>query len=85
MLLSRGWGLIPKCPLWTILVQKKGNTGDPSNFGPITLEPILSKNMTSDIRNRVFAFVFENNYVETNIQKGFWSNISGTIEHTEIL
>ena len=66
-------------------VQKKGNTGDPSNFRPITLKPILSKNMTSHIRNRIFAFVFENNYVENNMQKGFWSNISGTVEHTEIL
>ena len=41
--------------------------------------------MTFHIRNRIFTFVVENNYVETNIQKGFWSNISGTIEHTELL
>ena len=41
--------------------------------------------MTFHIRNRIFTFVVENNYVETNIQKGFWSNISGAIEHTELL
>ena len=27
----------------------------------------------------------DNNYIETNIQKGFWSGISGTVEHTELL
>ena len=60
-------------------------TDDPSNFRPITLEPILSKVMTSHIQNRIFTFVVENNYIETNIPKGFWSNISGIIEHTELL
>ena len=43
------------------------------------------KVVTSHIRNNIFTFVVENNYVETNIQKGFWSNISGTNEHTELL
>ena len=69
----------------TILIHEKGNTHDQSNFRPITLEPILSKVMTSNIRNKIFTFVVENNYVETNPQRGFWSNISGTIEHTELL
>ena len=63
----------------TVLIHKKGNRKDPSNFRPITLEPILSKVMMSYIRNRIFTFVVENNYVETNIQKGFGSDISGTI------
>ena len=69
----------------TILIFKKGDPKDPSNFRPITLEPILSKVMTSLIRNRIFTYVVENDYIETNIQKGFWSNISGSIEHTELL
>ena len=43
------------------------------------------KVVTSHIRNNIFTFVVENNYVETNIQKGFWSNIPGTNEHTELL
>ena len=41
--------------------------------------------MTSHIQIRIFTFLVENNYVETKIHKGFWSNISGTIEHTELL
>ena len=69
----------------TILKYKKGDTNDPANFRPITLEPILSKVMTSLVRNRIFTFLCENKYIESNIQKGFWSNISGTIEHTELL
>ena len=69
----------------TILIHKKGNTDDASNFRPITLEPILLKVMTSHIQIRIFTFLVENNYVETKIHKGFWSNISGTIEHTELL
>ena len=69
----------------TILIHKKDNTEDPSNFRPIALELILSKVMTPHIRNRIFTLVVENNYVETNIEKGFWSNISGIIEYTELL
>ena len=33
----------------------------------------------------MYTFVSENNYIESNIQKGFWSGLSGTIEHTELL
>ena len=30
-------------------------------------------------------FVSESKYIETNLQKGFWNNISGAVEHTELL
>ena len=69
----------------TILIHKKGSSSDPSNFRPITLQPVLSKVMTSLIRNCIFTFVIENSYTESNLQKGFWSELSGTIEHTELL
>ena len=58
----------------TILIHKNGNKDNPSNFRPITLEPILSKVMTSYIRNRIFTFLVKNNYVETNFRKEFCSN-----------
>ena len=35
---------------------------------------------TSWMRNRICKHLCENEYIETNIQKGFWSGISGTIE-----
>ena len=41
--------------------------------------------MMFHVQNRIFTFVAKNNYVETNIQKGVWSNISSTIEHIELL
>ena len=78
---------LPSC--WrnaiTILAYKKVNMSDPSNFRPITLEPVLLKVFNLVIRNRLYQFVSTNKFIETNIQKGFWSDISGTIEHTETL
>ena len=41
--------------------------------------------MASHRQNRIFIFALENNHVESNIHKGFWPNISGSIEHTELL
>ena len=41
--------------------------------------------MRSLVRKRIFTFVAKNNYIECNIQKGFWPGLSGTIEHTELL
>ena len=40
---------------------------------------------TSVIRNRLFDFASKNNYIETNLQKGFWEKVSGCIEHIECL
>ena len=33
----------------------------------------------------MYSYLTKNNYIETNIQKGFWTGISGTREHTETL
>ena len=54
----------------TILIHKKGNNNDPSNFRPITLESIPLKVFTSCVRNAVYCFLASNNFVEHNIQKG---------------
>ena len=66
----------------TILIHKKGNNNDPSNFRPITLESIPLKVFTSCLRNAVYSFLASNNFVGHNIQKGFTPNLSGTPEHT---
>jgi len=66
----------------TVLVHKKGATDDPSNFRPITLESVPLKIFTSCLRNSIFKFLTENNFIETAIQKGFYPKISGTLEHT---
>ena len=66
----------------TILIHKKGETNDPANFRPITLESIPLKVFTSCLRNKTFEFLSDNNYIEQNIQKGFTPKLSGTLEHT---
>ena len=66
----------------TILIHKKGEANDPSNFRPITLESIPLKVFTSCLRNSLYSFLAANNYIEHNIQKGFTPNLSGTMEHT---
>ena len=68
-----------------VLIHKQGVNTDPGNFCPITLEPVLCKVFTSWMRNRIYKYLCENEYIETNIQKGFWSGISGTIEHNQHL
>ena len=66
----------------TILIHKKGETANPANFRPITLDSVPLKVLTSCLRNRTFQFLAENNYIEQNIQKGFTPKLSGTLEHT---
>ena len=66
----------------TVLVHKKGGTDDPSNSRPITLESVPLKIFTSCLRNSIFKFLTENNFIETAIQKGFYPKILGTVEHT---
>ena len=52
----------------TILIHKKDGAEDPANFRPITLEPVFLKIFTSLLRNRILAFLKDNNYVEHNMQ-----------------
>ncbi|CAB4030260.1 Hypothetical predicted protein [Paramuricea clavata] len=66
----------------TILIHKKEETDNPANFRPITLESVPLKVFTSCLRNKIFTFLAENNYIEHNIQKGFTPNVAGTLEHT---
>ena len=66
----------------TILIHKKEETENPANFRPITLQSVPLKVFTSCLRNKMFNFLVENNYIEHNIQKGFTTNVAGTLEHT---
>ena len=78
---------IPTC--WkrslTVLIYKKGDTSDPSNFRPITLQPVFYKVLSSVIRNRIYAYLEENKFVNKRIQKGFWPTLDGVFEHTQML
>ena len=66
----------------TILIHKKGDTSDPSNFRPIALQSVPLKIFTSCLRSAIFKFLSQNNYIEEDIQKGFTPKVSGTLEHT---
>jgi hypothetical protein len=70
---------------FTILIYKRECNKNPSNFRPITLQPVLAKVMSSLIRNRMYTYLVKNKFIETNLQKGFWSEVSGCVEHTELL
>ena len=65
----------------TILIYKKGETDNPENFRPITLEPVTLKIFTSFLHDRVFEYLMDNNYTECHYQKGFTPGMSGTFEH----
>ena len=88
-IIEKSWKIGKVPTVWknglTVLIHKKGVNTDPGNFRPITLEPVLCKVFTSWMRNRIYKHLCENEYIETNIQKGFWSSILGTIEHTQHL
>ena len=64
------------------MIHKKDETDNSANFRPITLESVPLKVFTLCLRNKIFAFLSENNYIEHDIQKGLTPNVSGSIEHT---
>ena len=69
----------------TILIHKKGDTEDHSNFRPITLQSVPLKIFTSCLRDSVFDFLKQNGFIKHQIQKGFTHQISGTLEHTAMM
>ena len=69
----------------TILVHKKGNSDDPANFRPITLETVPLKIFTSCLRDSFYSFLTQNGLIEQKIQKGFTHGVSGVLEHTSMM
>jgi len=69
----------------TVLVHKKGNSDDPANFRPITLESVPLKVFTSCLRDSVFSFLNQNEFIEAEIQKGFTPKVAGVLEHTSMM
>ena len=48
----------------TILIYKKGDTSDPANFRPITLQPVLSKILAIVMKKRMYEFLNKNEYID---------------------
>ena len=65
----------------TILIHKKGDPSLSENFRPITLGLVSLKIFTPLLRNRVFTYLINNQYIESHYQKGFMPGMSGTFEH----
>ena len=66
----------------TVVIHKKSDTSEPTNFRPITLESVPLKIFTSCIRDSISAFLNTNVFIEHKIQKGLLPKLSGTFEHT---
>ena len=66
----------------TVFIHRKGDTTEPCNFRPITLEcaPHPLKIFTSCLRDSLFAFLIANGFIEHKLQKGFLPKLSGTFE-----
>ena len=65
----------------TIFIHKKGYPSLPENFKPITLELVSLKICRSLLRNRVFKYLINNQFIESHHQKGFMPGMRGTFEH----
>ena len=88
-LFSACWALKYFPKIWrraaVTLIYKKGDTGDPQNFKPIALQPVLGKILNACIRNKIWGYLISNKLLDTNMQKGFWPGVNGVTEHVEQL
>ena len=69
----------------TVLIYKKGNPDDPSNFRPITLQPVWYTIFSTIYSRKLNDFLKVNGLIESSIQKGFTAGVDGVTEHTELL
>ena len=76
---------IPK--IWktahTVLIYKKGDNTDPSNFRPIALQSCMYKLFVARVSDRMSKWANNNNLL-SNCQKGFRQG-EGCFEHTFML
>ena len=63
------------------LIHKGGDTNIPSNFRPIALSSVVGKIFHKILATRLENFAIDNNIIDTSAQKGFLTNINGTMEH----
>ena len=60
----------------TVLIHKKGDPNNPSNFRPIALQSVGLKIFTSCLRDSIFKFLKINGFTETKTEKGFTHKVS---------
>ena len=65
-------------------MYKKGDTDDQANFRPITLQPVwYSTGVIFELFSSSAISNFMIDYIDQNLQKGFWKGVDGVTEHTE--
>ena len=69
------------CMAKTILIHKKGNPRQPSNFCPIALSSGISKLFHKIITRRLEAYFVNNDIIDTSVQKSFLTGMNGIMEH----
>src|SRR5882757_9554271 len=69
----------------TVLIHKRGDTSDPANYRPITLQNCWYKIFSKVYASSIFEFLSKNKFIDTEYQKGFWRGVDGVLEHTEVL
>ena len=75
--------------LWThakvILLHKKNSTDNPENFRMIALSSVFGKIFHQIIVSRLETYLRQNNLIDTSIQKGFMTGISGCVDHNVVV
>ena len=67
----------------TVIIFKKGNTDDPANFRPITLQPVWYK-VVSPVYAKMYGFLVHHNFIDKYLQKGVWRGVTSTQNYCRI-
>ena len=69
------------CQAKTILISKNQDLSNPENFHPIALTSAIGKIFNKILALRLECFLRKNDIIDTSLQKGFLTNINGTMQH----
>ena len=68
-----------------VLIHKKGETGEPSNFRPIALTSCVGKLFHQILSDRICRFLVGNSFLDSETQKAFLRKISGCQDHNLVM
>ena len=73
------------CESKVVLCHKKGSLKEFSNYRMIALGSCIGKTLNLIVAKRLTGYLVANNLIDSRIQKGFLHDISGCLEHIEVL
>ena len=68
-----------------VLIYKSGDPGSPENFRMISLTSCVSKIFHQILADRLVTYLTANKFIDDAVQKAFVKNVSGCIEHNQLL